>query len=605
MPFHVQSDRSFEKKMTVPVPSSSDHLLTSQVVTADDGTELVGDLYIPAGKPPFPAILQITPYNARSLAGLGRIYALRGYLFLALDCRGRYRSTGDWEPFAHDQEDGHAAIAWLAQHPLSNGRVGTRGHSYSGYNQLLAAIDAPEALQAMVVAAAPGDPFVNVPFVGGAYDIGDLTSLLEMAGRVCRDEQPEEEFGVRRFGADSSCVDPYGVDTTSTPADDTDDDWQVLDAIRTTQPFEEIDRRLGIFQPQFREWIRHWRLDDYWRARSVGERIDRIKAPALFISGWWDSNGCGATAFFDGLRKAGQKRLRLLMGPWTHALRAPDCSGLPEADAQPIERAAGRDELNDEFAWFDTHLRDLPPGPATSARTTLFVTGLNRWFDFDDWPPSQTREAAFYLHGESALGPEEPHAAEDSSVYRFDPSDPTPFGPRSYRGEPYPFDNAALAEGRSDILVFETAPLESPLALVGEVSALLYAEADVADFDLCVKLLDRYPDGRAIVLCDGVLRARFRDGWDKPTPVEPGQVNACRIDLWHLGHVMRPGHALRVEVASGALGRIDINPCTGRDLAGDTDRQPAKIRLHHSQAYPSQLLLPVCDDPRLVDEAPA
>ena len=120
-----------------------------------------------------------------------------------------------------------------------------------------------------------------------------------------------------------------------------------------------------------------------------------------------------------------------------------------------------------------------------------------------------------------------------------------------------------------------------------------------------MKLLDRYPDGRAILLCDGVLRARFRDGWERPTPVEPGQVHACRIDLWHLGHVIRSGHALRLEVASGALGRIDINPCTGSDLAGDTDRRPAKIRLHHSQAYPSQLLLPVCDDPRLVDETQA
>lgn len=572
------------------------------VVRCDDGTELVGDLYVPAGPPPFPAILQITPGNARLLAGLGRIYALRGYLFLALDCRGRYRSAGDWEPVANDQKDGHAAIAWLSQHPLCNGRVGTRGHSYSGYNQLLAAIDAPDALQAMVVSGAPGDPFDNAPFVGGAYDIGGLSRLLELTGRVSQNDQPDEAFGVRRFGTGSSLVNPYEADTPSASAEKKREDWPFLNAICMTRPFAETDRRLGVFQPQFREWLRHWRLDDYWRVRSVGDRIDRIKAPALFISGWWDSNGCGATAFFDRLRKAGQQKVRLLMGPWTNALQAPDCCALPKADAQSIERAAARDELNDEFAWFDTHLRDHPAGPATSARTTLFVTGLNRWLDFEDWPPPQTRKVAQYLHGKGALRPEQPQAAKDLSVYVFDPSDPTPFGPPSYRGEPAPFDTTALVNSRSDILVFETVPMAASQALVGEVSALLYAEADAPDFDLCVKLLDRHPDGRAIVLCDGVLRARFRDGWKRPMPVEPGHVQAYRIDLWHLGHMIRAGHALRLEIASGALGRIDINPGTGRNLADDTDRRPATIRLHHSREHPSQLLLPVCDDPRLVDE---
>lgn len=587
--------------MTAPVPASSDHLLSGQVVHAGDGAELVGDLHVPAGEPPFPAILQITPYDARSLAGLGRIYAQRGYLFLALDCRGRYRSAGDWEPLRHDQEDGHAAIQWLARHPLCNGRVGTRGHFYSGYNQLLAAIDAPDALQAIVVAMAPGDPFVNVPFVGGAYVLRDLEWLLSMSGRVGCDQRPEEEFGIRRFGTRSSGANPYDDGSVSGHAENTDPAWPVLEALRSAEPFEEIDRRLGVFLPQFREWIRHWKLDDYWRARSVGERIGRIKTPALFMSGWWDSNGRGATAFFYGLRKAGHKQTRLLVGPWTHDLRAPDCRDLPEAEAQLIERAAGRDELNDEFAWFDTHLRDLPAGPATSARTTLFISGVNRWVDFDDWPPSQTRQAAFYLRDKGELAPNRPEAEDSASEYGFDPSDPTPFGPPSYRGEPFPFDNTAISEGRSDHVAFQTAPWEAPVALVGEVSALLYAEADVPDFDLCVKLLDCYPDGRAILLRDGVLRARFRDGWERPSLAEPGQVHACKIDLWHIGHLVRAGHALRLEVASGALGRIDINPCTGGILASDTERRTARIRLHHSQAHPSRLLLPICDDQQLSD----
>ena len=125
---------------------------------------------------------------------------------------------------------------------------------------------------------------------------------------------------------------------------------------------------------------------------------------------------------------------------------------------------------------------------------------------------------------------------------------------------------------------------------------------DAPDFDLCVKLLDRHPDGRAILLCDGVLRARFRNSWENPESVIPGEINAFRIDLWHLGHIMRSGHALRLEIASGALRRFDINPCTGSDLADDTDKRQVNIRLHHSHAYPSHLLLPLYTDPELTGE---
>ena len=189
-----------------PVPPASRDVHTNVVIAADDGVELIGDLYVPPGEPPFPAVVEITPYNARHLATLGDIYAARGFVFLAVDVRGRYRSAGAWEPLLHDRRDGHAVINWLAAHPLCNGRVGSRGHSYSGYNQLLAAIDAPRSLQAMVVGVAPGDVFDNVPFQGGAYDLSDLMWLMGMTGRVCSDEADAEDLSDARLGliADST-----------------------------------------------------------------------------------------------------------------------------------------------------------------------------------------------------------------------------------------------------------------------------------------------------------------------------------------------------------------------------------------------------------------
>ncbi|MFP6655816.1 MAG: CocE/NonD family hydrolase, partial [Myxococcota bacterium] len=513
---------------------------------------------------------------------------------------GRYRSSGDFLPLTHDGDDGRAVIRWLAAYERCNGRVGTRGHSYSGYNQLLAAIDAPEALQAMVVGVAPGDCFENVPFHGGAYDLNDLFWLLDMTGRVAVDDAKD---------ADDE-EDP--VSQESCPEDETiadKDRDQLLDQALSNRPFCDVDIRLGLHHPIFREWISHWKLDDYWKERAISPNLHRTNVATLFISGWWDGNGRGAPVFHSGMRARAaspdvRKKQRLLIGPWNHDLEAPDCSDVPEQEQISIERGARRDSLVDELAWFDEHLMDIAAGPSTCAPTSLYVTGLHRWMDFEQWPPPETTA------NEAFLGPgsdqksgrllDQPNDAnEKPTVYVFDPEDPTPFAHEDVDAEKIPFDNSELARDRDDIILFETSPYSKPVTLIGEVDAVLYASADTADFDLCAKLLDVYPDGRAIYLTDGIIRARFGNGFANPEPVPAGEIREYRLDLWHIGHTMRPGHTLRLEVSSGAHLRFDVNPCTGGDLANETECTRAKISIYHNEAHPSRLILPVCNDPRL------
>ncbi len=546
------------------IPPADAFVRTSVAIPVHDGTRLRADLHVPAGTGPVPAGVEITPYGAQGLARFGRLYAARGYLYLAVDCRGRYRSEGHWDPLTHDRDAGHDVIGWMARHALCNGRVGTRGHSYSGFNQLLAAIDAPAALQAMVVGMAPGDPFVNTPLQGGAYDLNDLFWLLGMSGRVCSEETGRKELVAEALAA---------------------------------LPFGEVDLRLGAYRDTFRTWIAHWRLDEFWRERSVGHRLHRTDVPTLHVSGWWDGNGAGAPTCFEGMRRRartahGRENQRLLIGPWNHDLAAPDGSDLPADEATAIARGALRDPLNDELAWFDRYLKDLPAGRSCASRVTLFVTGLGRWADLPDWPVPGARETSLWLgeEGGRRMLADAPAAAARPWTYRFDPRDPTPYAPARVDGDRVPFDNAALQAARRDLLLFDGPPLSAPLLALGPVRAELLASASTPDFDLCVALYDVHPDGRSIYLTDGILRARFREGFEDPRRVPPGTPQRYGIDLWHVGHVFRAGHRVRVQVASAAHLKFDVNPCTGGSLTDETERRVADIRI---EPGPSRLVLPI------------
>jgi putative CocE/NonD family hydrolase len=369
--------------------------------------------------------------------------------------------------------------------------------------------------------------------------------------------------------------------------------------------------RLGIRHDIFREWITHWQHDEYWKQRSIGSRIDKTNVPTLFISGWWDGNGRGAPVFFNGMRHQAreekvQEKQRLLIGPWDHDLRAPDCDDLPEYEAEFIERGALRDSLNDELAWFDHHLKGIAPGVSTKARVSLYITGIHRWYDFEDWPVPQTTCCDYVLFGGKTLhtGGLQTHqnnTVSDSATYLFDPELPTPFASADIDGERIPFNNADIEKQRDDLLLFDSLPFEKPIAFIGDVEVRLFASADTCDFDLYVKLLDVYPDGRAIYLTDGILRARFRNGFTKASLVPLNTINEYTICLWHIGHVIKSGHLVRIEVASGAFLRFDVNPCTGSDIASDTQSQKARVTIHHDSQHPSRIILPVCHDPRLYE----
>jgi putative CocE/NonD family hydrolase len=546
-------------------PANRPSLRSTVRIPMPDGVELVGDLYAPGGTGPWPIIVERTCYGAAALGPLGDCYAAHGYLFLAVDVRGRFRSEGEWDPLAHEKADGPAVLRWAAALADCDGRVGTRGHSYSGVNQLLAAPHAGACLKAMVCYGAPADAFDNVPFQGGAYELSDLEWAWTQTG------------------------------PTGQPRDD-DHPEQVDNRFRealAARPFIDADIRLGLRTPYIREWMRHWRLDRYWRERSFLPDLNGHHIPTLHISGWWDNNGRGSVLAYRALGGAAGGQ-RLLIGPWEHLLAAPPLDDLPEYERAHVARAALRDAFTDELAWFEQHLRGYS---SRLAGVELFVTGAWRWIEANRWPPHEDEPTAWYLAADGGMSTRKP--TRDQREYRFDPASPNPVKSENFPVEPAPYNTAD--DAREDVLVYRSEPLTEDLLALGDVRVIVEGATTAQDVDWVARLVDEYPDGRAICLRDGILRGRFRNGFARPRLITPNNPATYEIDLWHVGHLFRAGHRVRVEICSSALGRWDVNPGDGGDLATSTTLVPSTQTIYHGGRRGSRLLLPVCPAQRAAE----
>jgi putative CocE/NonD family hydrolase len=231
----------------------------------------------------------------------------------------------------------------------------------------------------------------------------------------------------------------------------------------------------------------------------------------------------------------------------------------------------------------------------------IFVMGANQWRDENEWPPARVKYTKYFLHGggranslygDGSLKTVEP-GDEPPDRYSSDPERPVPFiteptfaqigGPDDYRP----------VERRDDVLVYTTEVLAEDTEVTGPVRARIYAASSTTDTDFTAKLLDVWPDGFAQRLCDGVVRARFRDGMEKPSLIEPAKIYTYDIDCWTTSQLFKKGHAIRLEIASTAFPKYDRNPNTGASLGKSAELKRADQTIYHDKDHPSHLRLPV------------
>jgi len=551
-----------------------------------DGVRLRTTLLIPHGDGPWPALLTRHPYDVRgdedsTLVDVTR-FVDAGFLVALQDVRGRYGSEGEFDPSAQEVRDGADAVAWLANLPECTGVVGMWGASYASETQVSALIGGAPALRAIVPAVTPvASSHLGFRFRGGVPEVGSMLAWAHYPiapDRIARIQDPAERAAeLERWNAvDRAFQDGslFRAGLLSSP----------LDADATTRWMLE-QLRAELDSP----------LHDVGK---VAGRWDALDVPALIIGGWFDVFLGSTLEVYRRLRErsdaGGGPMPHLVIGPWSHndySGRLGDIDHGPSASADDL---GGEDYTALHLAFFDSVLRGSDAF-ADRAPVRVFLMGENRWVELDDLPAPGSTERALHLTADGGLAHEPGRSGSRSFV--SDPTDPVPTrGGATLLAPPYapgPFDQSDL-DARPDVLGWTSAPLEDDLTVIGPVRAVVHVATTGTDADVVVRLCDEHPDGRRILIADGVQRASAR-GLDPVTgrgerrPVTPGAIEEYAVDLWATAHVFRRGHRIHVVVTSSSsprweVGSSDFPPADGPGA-------PAELTIHVGVDHPSRLLL--------------
>jgi putative CocE/NonD family hydrolase len=563
------------------------------LVPMRDGTRLHTLIFSPKGNSGnLPIIFTRTPYG---IANAGRILGTSyaelvedGYVFVFQDIRGRFGSEGQFvmlrpmrdksDPSAIDESsDTYDAIEWLLRNVShNNGRVGMLGVSYPGWLTVMAMLDPHPALKAVSPQASPADMFLGDDFHhNGAFR---LSYGFEYAAAM---ESGKE-------------INPFDFD-----APDLYDWYLKLGSLAHVN-----ERYLKGKVPTWNDYAAHPNYDAFWQRQGVAKYLDRVKVPTLNVAGWWDQEDFyGPIKIYETLEPHDvQHRNYLVVGPWNHGgWSGPSGRKLGDVDFGSETALYYRKSI--QAPWFAFWLKDK--GTLRLAEATTFETGTNRWMSHDSWPPRKNvSPRRFYTGANGRLSTEPPSgaAAQAFDAYVSDPANPVPYRRRpilpTFSGggswARWLVDDQRFLTGRADVVTWETPPLDEDVTIAGAIKAHLFAATSGSDADWVVKLIDVYPDsnvvnvklnGHAIMVANEVLRARFRNSFERPDSIIPNKVEPYVVELHTQDYRFLKGHRIQVQVQSSWFPLIDRNPQTWVPNifeAKDSDFKAATQRIYRS-----------------------
>ncbi|MDJ0919170.1 MAG: CocE/NonD family hydrolase [Woeseiaceae bacterium] len=573
-----------------------------------DGVHLSTDVYLPKDTSGgVPAIFWRTPYNYNSLSSFRLVQAVvavsRGYAFVIQNERGRYFSEGEFTILGNPRTDGYDAVSWIAEQEWSNGRVGTIGCSSSAEWQLgLAAMDHP-AHTAMV------------PMASGA-GIGRVGDFHEQ-GNWYRGGAQRTLFYPWLYGVDNPlrAQIPTGLDRETRErisgyndlaTEKPEVDWKKHISFL---PIQDLLLDLGEPPGTFEAFIVRKPGDKGWYEGGLYHDDEGWGVPAFWFNSWYDVSIGPNMALYKHVRENGndsevRNNQFAVIAPVEHC----NIMGMKEKTIVGArDMGDTRFDLMDEiYEFFDRFVAsDGDAMGHDTPRVRYYTMGVNRWSAADDWPPEAAEETRLYLssdgranslYGDGRLT-FEPPTSSGSDSFVYDPMNPvqTIGGGDCCNGGtviPGAFDQRPI-QARADVLVYTSEPLEEPLEISGFVDAVLSVSSDARDTDFTVKLVDVLPDGTAYIVDDTILRARYRDGYDREVFMEDGKIYELDFTPMTTSLEFQKGHRIRVEVSSSSFPKYVRNLNTGGNNVDESEGVAATNTIHYAPGHLSYLVLPV------------
>jgi uncharacterized protein len=581
---------------------------SEQMIPMRDGIKLFTVIYAPKdSSQKYPIMLNRTPYSAGPYGndaykpGIGPSVdmAQEGYIFVYQDVRGRWMSEGEFidaRPYnpskkgseIDESSDTYDTIEWLLKNvPNHNGRVGQWGISYPGFYTSMGIIDAHPALKAASPQAPVGDWFIGDDWHHhGAFFLIDAFNFYSYIGQ------------------------PRPKPTSAAPPrfdHGTPDGYRFF---LEMGPLANANRKY--FKNEIAFWndlMKHGTYDEFWKARRVMPHLKKIKPAVMVVAGWFDAEDLyGTLNSYQAIEKQNPGISNVLvMGPWCHGCWArSDFSSL--GNIQFGSNTAGYYQEKIEKVFFDYYLKGK--GSVHLPEASTFLTGANVWKSYDQWPPKGIEQKALYFQANGGLSFDPPKGkGEAFNEYISDPNKPVPYLPFISNGRGvvrYMVEDQRFAATRPDVLTYETETLAENVTIAGPITAELYVSTTGTDADFVVKLIDVLPNnapnpepnpqnvqmgGYQMLVRGDVMRAKFRDSYEKPSPLTPNRPTKVSFVLQDVHHAFLKGHKIMVQVQSSWFPLVDRNPQKFVDIyqATETDFQKATHRVHRSGALVSHL----------------